>query len=72
VRNTRRRRTAELLGTEADEDSRYCVLCETVMLFERLDPDDDCVPAEWVCVTCGSAVFVDPPAQADLDLDRTA
>lgn len=67
MRNTRRRRAAELLGTAPDEDSRYCVLCEAVMLFERLDLDDDRVPAEWVCVTCGSAVFVNPPAQASLD-----
>jgi hypothetical protein len=70
VRNTRRRRTAELLGTAPDEDSRYCVLCETVMLFECVRPDEDCDPAEWVCVTCGSAVFVDPPVQTDLN--RTA
>jgi hypothetical protein len=73
VRRTRRRHTAELLGTALDEDSRYCMLCETVMLFERVDPGDDraSASAEWVCVTCGSAVFVDPPVQAD-QVDRPA
>jgi hypothetical protein len=49
------------------------MLCETVMLFERVDPGDDraSASAEWVCVTCGSAVFVDPPVQAD-QVDRPA
>jgi hypothetical protein len=44
------------------EDARYCALCETVMLFEQIGTDSD-EPGEWVCVTCGSAVFVDPPVQ---------
>lgn len=43
----------------ADEDFRYCVLCESQMLFELVDADD-----QWICVRCGSAVFVDPPVQA--------
>lgn len=59
-----RRRGIHDAGLVGREDTRYCVLCETLMIFERLDYDvsDDGV-TEWVCVTCGSAVLVDPPTQ---------
>jgi hypothetical protein len=61
VRRTRGARDLEpLIG----EDTRYCALCETVMLFEQVGPDTD-EPGEWICVACGSAVFVDPPVQVD-------
>jgi hypothetical protein len=42
------------------EDQQYCVLCEAVMLFERVEAGDHPVddPAgEWVCVSCGSALL---------------
>ncbi|HEY3001348.1 MAG TPA: hypothetical protein VGJ44_03270 [Kribbellaceae bacterium] len=67
MRRRRRHDTLDLLGMAPGEDTRYCVLCQTVMLFERVDAADlldDAAGAEWVCVTCGSAVFVDPPVQA--------
>lgn len=61
-------RTERLVPTVepgAGQDAQYCVLCETHMLFERVDSDD--LPAtevaEWICISCGSAVFVDPPVQ---------
>jgi hypothetical protein len=43
------------------EDPQYCVSCEAVMLFERVEAGDHPVddPAgEWICVTCGSALLV--------------
>jgi hypothetical protein len=68
----KRSRTAaapEQEGFDGADDLRYCVLCESDELFELVDADDrpsDGTPAagEWICVRCGSAVFVDPPAQA--------
>jgi hypothetical protein len=64
VRKTRRRDARELRPL-VGEDARYCALCETVMLFESVGPAglDAESPGEWVCVSCGSAVFVDPPVQ---------
>ncbi|MEU4196367.1 hypothetical protein AB0E69_30975 [Kribbella sp. NPDC026611] len=55
----------------ADADSQYCVFCATVMPFERIEAADHLVdePDEWICVQCGSALLVDPPAQ---ELHRTA
>jgi hypothetical protein len=61
MRKSRRREAADLVGLATGEDTRYCVLCEAVMLFEEVSEG---ASAEWVCVNCGSAVFVDPPAQA--------
>lgn len=45
--------------------AQYCAFCATVMPFERIDPSDYLVdePDEWICVTCGSALLVDPPTQ---------
>ncbi len=60
MRRTRRARDLQPL---VGEDARYCALCETVMLFEQIGADTD-EPGEWICVACGSAVFVDPPVQA--------
>ncbi|GAA1616028.1 hypothetical protein GCM10009789_82590 [Kribbella sancticallisti] len=42
------------------DDTQYCVLCDAVVGFERVEtgdhPDD---PAdEWICVTCGSALLI--------------
>ncbi|MEU4603005.1 hypothetical protein AB0F43_08510 [Kribbella sp. NPDC023972] len=56
---------------QAGEDSQYCVFCATVMPFERIEAADHLVdePDEWICVTCGSALLVDPPLQ---QLNRTA
>lgn len=62
MRKMRRHEASEVLLL-VGEDARYCALCECVMLFEEVDADDD-EPGEWVCVTCGSAVFVDPPVQS--------
>ena len=48
------------------EDSQYCVFCDDVMLFERVEAADHPVddPAgEWICVTCGSALLIGPPLQ---------
>jgi hypothetical protein len=48
------------------EDSQYCVFCDDVMLFERVEAADHPVddPAgEWICVTCGSALLIGPPQQ---------
>ncbi|ADB30759.1 hypothetical protein Kfla_1664 [Kribbella flavida DSM 17836] len=53
------------------EDAHYCVFCEAVVLFERIEAGDHPVddPAgEWVCVSCGTALLIGPP----LHLDRTA
>ena len=39
------------------EDSQYCVFCDDVMLFERVEAADHPVddPAgEWICVACGT------------------
>lgn len=47
------------------DSTRYCMLCETYMTFEPVEPAA-CAEAgldEWICVTCGSAVCVDPPTQ---------
>jgi hypothetical protein len=51
--------------------SQYCAFCATVMPFERIEAADHLVdePDEWICVKCGSALSIDPPAQ---QLDRTA
>lgn len=53
----------------AADDTRYCVLCETYMMFELIAPEDSTSQGnEWICTTCGSAVFVDPYVQyADHD-----
>ena len=63
-----RRRNFELAG----EDTQYCVVCEAVVLFERVEAGDHPVddPAgEWICVACGSALLIGPPVQ---HLHRTA
>ena len=49
---------------EGADDLRYCVLCDSYMLFELVDTDDRPADGQWICIRCGSAVFVDPPAQA--------
>jgi hypothetical protein len=54
------------------EDAQYCVFCEAVMPFERVEAGDHPVddPAgEWSCVSCGSALLVGALPQY---LDRTA
>ncbi|MFC0626610.1 hypothetical protein [Kribbella deserti] len=53
------------LGPAGDE-AQYCVLCEGYVVFEQVEAED--LPSqdtitEWICVQCGSAVFLDPPAQ---------
>ena len=58
----RRKHRSRDLQPLVGEDARYCALCESVMLFEQIGADTD-EPGEWICVTCGSAVFVDPPVQ---------
>jgi hypothetical protein len=48
------------------EDSQYCVFCDAVMLFERVEAADHPVddPAgEWICVSCGTALLIGPPQQ---------
>ena len=48
------------------EDSQYCVFCDAVMLFERIEAADHPVddPAgEWICVSCGTALLIGPPLQ---------
>jgi hypothetical protein len=45
------------------DDVRYCVLCESDLPFELVDAEDQPAGGEWICVRCGSAVFVDPPVQ---------
>jgi hypothetical protein len=50
---------------EATDATRYCVLCDAVVDFERVEtgdhPADD--PAdEWICVACGSALLISPGA----------
>jgi hypothetical protein len=65
----RKRRT---LAQSVAEDSQYCVFCDAVVLFERVEAADHPVddPAgEWICVSCGSALLIGPPLQ---HLDRTA
>jgi hypothetical protein len=59
-----RRRDAESTLV-AGEDTRYCMLCDTYMTFEQVDehPYDEEPAGEWICVSCGSAVYVDPPIQ---------
>jgi hypothetical protein len=42
-------------------DVLYCALCETEMPFEHIEVG----PCEFVCVTCGAAIFLDPPCQAE-------
>lgn len=56
---------------QAGEDSQFCVFCATVMPFERIEAADHLIdePDEWICVTCGSALLVDPPLQ---EFNRTA
>ena len=42
------------------EDAQYCVSCEAVVLFERVEAGDHPVddPAgEWICVSCGAALL---------------
>jgi hypothetical protein len=48
----------------AEDDLRYCVLCESDRPFELVDSEDRSGDDEWICVRCGSALFVDPPAPA--------
>ena len=67
MRTQRRTRSAT-----ATDDTQYCVLCDAVMVFERVDTGDhpaDDPAAEWICVTCGSALLIGPAAQ---QLHRTA
>ncbi|HEY0691822.1 MAG TPA: hypothetical protein VGD71_22605 [Kribbella sp.] len=57
---TSRRNVAQSAPSNV-EDAQYCVSCEAVMLFERVEAGDQPVddPAgEWICVTCGSALLV--------------
>lgn len=54
------------------DESRYCVLCDDVVEFERVEPGDhpaDDPSAEWICVACGTAVLIAPAAPP---LHRTA
>lgn len=63
-----KRRSVELAG----EDTQYCVFCEAVVVFERVETGDHPVddPAgEWICVGCGTALLIGPTIQ---HLDRTA
>jgi hypothetical protein len=65
----RKRRT---VAQSVAEDTQYCVSCDAVVLFERVEAADHPVddPAgEWICVSCGSALLIGPPLQ---HLDRTA
>jgi hypothetical protein len=65
----RKRRT---VAQPAAEDSQYCVFCDAVVLFERVEAADhplDDPAGEWICVSCGSALLIGPPLQ---HLDRTA
>lgn len=48
-------------------DVLYCALCDAEMPFENIEVG----PCEFVCVTCGSAIFLDPPCQ-DAPSKRTA
>jgi hypothetical protein len=53
------------------EDAQYCLSCEAVMLFERVEAGDHPVddPAgEWICVTCGSALLVGASSTSIIDL----
>lgn len=56
----------------ATDDTQYCVLCDAVVSFERVEtgdhPEDD-PAAEWICVMCGFALLIGPAAQP---LHRTA
>ncbi|GAA1164129.1 hypothetical protein GCM10009630_72860 [Kribbella jejuensis] len=47
------------------DNEQYCAFCATVTPFERVEPSDYPVdePDEWICITCGSALLVDPPTQ---------
>jgi hypothetical protein len=49
----------------AAEAEQFCVFCAMVMPFECIEAADHLVdePDEWICVTCGSALLVDPPLQ---------
>jgi hypothetical protein len=65
-------RKRRAVAQSAAEDSQYCVFCDAVVLFERVEvadhPVDD--PAgEWICVSCGSALLIGLPLQ---DLHHTA
>jgi hypothetical protein len=55
----------------ATDATQFCVFCATTMPFERIEPADHLVdePDEWICITCGSALLVDPPTQ---ELHRSA
>ena len=58
--------------TTTDDDAQYCVLCDAVALFERIEPADhptDDPADEWICIACGSALLIGPAAQ---QLHRTA
>jgi len=64
---TKRRNVETSTEAHGSQDAHYCVLCETYMLFERVDSEDLPIadgPAEWICVTCGSAVFINPGADS--------
>jgi hypothetical protein len=68
----RNKHRAVLLSAAGTEDAQYCMLCEAVMLFERIDAADhpaDDLTDEWICVSCGSAVLVGNPP---LPLEHTA
>ncbi|NEA30978.1 hypothetical protein [Streptomyces sp. SID13031] len=50
------------------DDTRYCVLCDDVVPFELVQTGDhptDDLADEWICVACGSALLIGPPAQPD-------
>ncbi|WBQ03916.1 hypothetical protein [Kribbella sp. CA-293567] len=54
------------------DDTWYCVLCDDLVPFELVQTGDrpaDDLADERICVSCGSAVLIGPPAQP---LHRTA
>jgi len=72
---TKPRTVAKAAEPGAGQEAQYCVLCDNYMLFERVDTDDlpaDDDAADWICVSCGSAVFVDPPTQPTKATKATA
>ncbi|HWD79932.1 MAG TPA: hypothetical protein VG497_13650 [Kribbella sp.] len=70
MRSSLRKKRAAVV-TDVTDAEQYCAFCATVMPFERVDPSDYPVdePDEWICITCGSALLVDPPTQ---ELHQTA
>jgi hypothetical protein len=71
MRSSLRKRRDRTAPATASDAAQYCAFCATVMPFERVEPSDYLVdePDEWICIKCGSALLVDPPAQ---ELHHTA